>query len=695
MAEWIGQTIGKVRIDKYLAHGGMAEVYLGTHLTLDRQVAIKFMRSYVENDPDLLARFQREARAVAALRHPNIVQVYDFDTHDGHPYLVMEYLQGPSLATYLHDLHENGVKLSLDQVTHFLKSLAAGVDYAHSQNIIHRDIKPANIILHNKSEEYSPLVTLPKDTEPIITDFGLVRLTNSATKTISGVVSGTPAYMSPEQAQGMATDHRSDIYSLSIVLYEMLAGNPPFGGESTLGIILKHINEPPPPIEGIAPEIQAVITKALSKNPKDRYQSARELFTDFYQAIGTHVESKTVLSPRISTPVPATVSTRPVPRRNNFLWVGVGLFACLCFGFFATGILGVSIYSFFPRNNTAVPTNAHEHGVAAPGTPADGIATSPAEPVYFGVLRFQGALDQVTISANLPDQQAGSQYEAWLIENNGEGLINLGVLTNDGTGQFSVTYTDPQSRNLLEIYASMEITLEPNPDPSPNPSGNVLYSSSIPAGSLEHIRHLLVKFEDDRGLLNGMVDTSQLIEQAAQEMQTAYDNGDLKTTQANAEAMVNLIVGNESDDYKDWDGNKKINDPGDGFGLLLNGGNGGYIGGTLDHAELSMSSPDAPAGVKLHGEHVTISTKNVEEWAAQLRDVAKRIAEANGEIPEADIRLAASLADQILNGLDLNGNESVEPIPGEGGALTALQHAEYMADMPIMEGQGLIPPPAQ
>ncbi|HNM38446.1 MAG TPA: serine/threonine-protein kinase, partial [Anaerolineales bacterium] len=208
MADWIGQTIGKVRVEKYLARGGMAEVYLGTHLTLDRPVAVKVMHSFVESEPELIARFQREAKAVAGLRHPNIVQVYDFDTHDGHPYLVMEYLKGPSLASLLRELHKNGARLSLSQVAQLLKSLAAGIDYAHSQGIVHRDIKPANIILNNKSGNYA-VDQLPRDTECIITDFGLVRLSNSTTQTASGVVSGTPAYMSPEQAQGSAIDSRS------------------------------------------------------------------------------------------------------------------------------------------------------------------------------------------------------------------------------------------------------------------------------------------------------------------------------------------------------------------------------------------------------------------------------------------------------------------------------------------------------
>jgi serine/threonine protein kinase len=696
MADWLGQTIGKVRIEKYLAHGGMAEVYLGTHMTLERQVAVKFMHRHVETEPDLLDRFQREAKAVAGLRHPNIVQIFDFDTYEGHPYIVMEYLRGPSLANYLRDLHDNGAKLSLEQITHLLKSLTSGVDYAHSQNIIHRDIKPANIILHNKSDEYSPTNPLPKDTEPILTDFGLVRITTSTTKTITGLVSGTPAYMSPEQAQGMATDHRSDIYSLGIVLYEMLAGNTPFEGDSTLGIILKHINEPPPPIEDIAPEVQAVINKALSKNPKDRHQSARELFTEFYRAVGLNAESETVHSLRIQTPVPATVSTKPAPRRNNLLWVGVGLFVCLCFGFITTSILGVSVFSFFPFIAGTTPTAAQPQVTATTDVSTPSANSLPTESPSLGVLRFQGLLDQVTISANLPDPPAGNQYEAWLIENDGESHISLGILSSNGTGQHNLTYIDPQNRNLLENYASMEITLESNSDTSPNSSGNVLYSSRIPSGSLTHIRHLLVQFEETPGLTRGLLNTAQLIHESAKAMQDAFGDKNSKTVRTNAEAIVNLIVGDQSNEYGDWDSNRNINDPGDGFGLLLNGDHVGYIGGTISHTEYAMESPDATEGVKLHGGHVIVSARNVEEWATQLRDVAKRLATVElAESTEADIRLAVSLAEQILTGLDINGNESVEPIAGEGGAATAFEHAEYMTDMPILEGEGQTPPPAE
>jgi hypothetical protein len=157
-----------------------------------------------------------------------------------------------------------------------------------------------------------------------------------------------------------------------------------------------------------------------------------------------------------------------------------------------------------------------------------------------------------------------------------------------------------------------------------------------------------------------------------------------------------MIVGAQSSDYKDWDKNGNTDEPSDGFGLLLNGSQTGYIEGTISHSELAASAPDATANIKLHSEHVIISARNAEGWAIQLRDVAKRILESpSGEVSEADVRLLISLTKQLHQGVDIDGNESVDPVQGEGGALTAFQHAEYMADMQILEGANVIPPPGE
>ena len=375
MPEWIGKTIGKVRIEKLLARGGMAEVYLATHLNLERPVAVKLLHSHIEEEPTLLERFHREAKVVAGLRHHNIVQIHDFDTSDGHPYIVMEYLKGPTLSSYLRGLHERNERIPQHQVARLLKALTDALDYAHSEGVIHRDIKPGNIILHNRTEAIPLDQPLANGVEAILTDFGLVRIINATTQTASGMVSGTPAYMSPEQARGDKTDHRTDIYSLGVVLYEMLAGRVPFEADSTMAVIYMHIHTPPPPIPELPEDVQAVLDRALSKNPNDRYQTSHEMAVDFFRSIGMTAEARTIQEPfpAISKPVERTKTEAPAkpepvirPARTR-TWVTVGLFSFICLLALGVGAWGLS--SFLPQGSN--PTAE----VAAPAT------TDPVETV--------------------------------------------------------------------------------------------------------------------------------------------------------------------------------------------------------------------------------------------------------------------------------------------------------------------------
>jgi serine/threonine protein kinase len=398
VAEWLGRTIGKVRIDKYLARGGMAEVYLGTHLTLERPVAVKVLHSYIEEDLDLLERFHREAKIVAGLRHPNIVQIYDFDTVDGHPYIVMEYLKGPPLSIYLRNLHKRNERIPHHQVARLLKALTSALDYAHEQNVIHRDIKPGNILLHGKADEIPIDQPLTSDVEAVLTDFGLVRIVNTASQTTTGRISGTPAYMSPEQARGDRTDHRTDIYSLGIVLYEMLAGRVPFEADSTLSVIYKQINDPPPPIPGISPPVQKVMDRALLKNPDDRYQTSRDMAVDFFLAIGMTEDAKTIsdvlqeeakktlVEASSETTRQASDSEKPKPTRRKSTRLGLGIF--LLIGLLTLVIGAILIFSkpgIFPiaagvqPTASAAPTTVNASLIESPVPTAK--ATSPASSV--------------------------------------------------------------------------------------------------------------------------------------------------------------------------------------------------------------------------------------------------------------------------------------------------------------------------
>ena len=251
MSELIGQKLGKYQIVSQLGKGGMAEVYKAYHPDLERYVAIKLLHAHV-NSPEFAARFKREAAAIAKLRHPNIVQVYDFDTDGERAYMVMELIEGTSLQDALH-----GAPLFLTQIRSYFLQLLNAVAFAHANDIIHRDLKPANILLEQREDS----------TRLILTDFGIARTVGMNTET--GAIMGTPAYMSPEQGQGERGDARSDIYALGIILYELATGRIPFTADNLIGLVMKQIQEAPEPPSAfnpeLPPEIEAAILKALSK----------------------------------------------------------------------------------------------------------------------------------------------------------------------------------------------------------------------------------------------------------------------------------------------------------------------------------------------------------------------------------------------------------------------------------------------
>lgn len=294
-----GQTLGRYRVLEALGRGGMARVYRGYHPQLDRYVAIKVLRPDLAEEEEFPARFQREARAVAALRHPNIVQVFDFDVQRGVYYMVMELLEGDTLKTRLNDLRVRGEKMALGEMTRVLLDVLAGLSYAHGEGMVHRDIKPANILLTKRGQA-------------VLADFGIAHIVGGTRHTVSGALMGTLNYMAPEQGLNNQSDARSDIYSLGIVFYEMLTGRTPFEADTPLAILMKHINDPLPLPRSIDPSIpepfERVVLKALAKRPEDRYQSAE----DMARALRAAAEEAGVELPeRVSLPLSFTMPGAP------------------------------------------------------------------------------------------------------------------------------------------------------------------------------------------------------------------------------------------------------------------------------------------------------------------------------------------------------------------------------------------------
>ncbi|HRK89595.1 MAG TPA: protein kinase [Anaerolineales bacterium] len=669
MASWSGKTLGKVQIGEMIARGGMAEVYFGEHTLLDRKVAVKIMRDHVDEDPETRARFEREARVMANLHHPNIIQIFDYDLADGRPCIVMELVTGTSLGMYLKSLQKRDKKLSYHEIARLLLPIASAIDYAHNQNIVHRDIKPANILLRPKGGSFQIEEPLPADIEPVLTDFGLVRLLDSTIQTSTGTVSGTPAYMSPEQARGDKVDRKTDIYSLGVVLYEMIAGVVPFDAESSFGVLMKHLNDPPPPIPGISSDLQAVINRALAKNPEDRYHSASDLVNEFiavFQGQTIAAETQAILQKAAQAQTKKTSVFTP-------LLMAVG----------ALILVAVGALAFFLLRPGAKPTRDEN-------LPVGRIS-------YFD---FNWAMDKAVISVNgLPMPERGKHYEVWYLAQGGEIRRNVGMIPMTEAGG-QITFLEPEARNLLEVFDQVEVTLEPDNDPNPNePSGRVVASSVFPPLALVHVRHLVVSFADapeGTPLVSGLWYMVDAIDTSILELNDAFAAGDEATFRVKIEEIINQTVGEKNAQlYKDWNGDTRVSDPGDGYGLLGQVDQG-YAAQTISHVQFAAQSADATQNIQTHSEHIIVCVNNITGWSEQILELAIRLQDMPfGTEMEPLVAEILSLSSNMLYGADTNGNGLIEPVIGEGGADTAYEHAYYLTDMPLLPGAHRVPPPAQ
>jgi tRNA A-37 threonylcarbamoyl transferase component Bud32 len=269
-ADLSGRQLGDFRLLRRLGRGAMADVYLAEQCSLRRQVAFKALKSHLATDPTYVARFQREARAAAALVHANIVQIHEVGCIEGVHFIAQEYVQGQNLRDWLHRNGPPDAALAID----IMRQVAAALAKAADQGIVHRDIKPENIMLTRSGEVK-------------VADFGLARLPDAGEGvdlTQIGITLGTPLYMSPEQVEGKPLDPRSDIYSLGITCYQMLSGTPPFVGGTVLGVAVQHLKKRPKLLDNLCPHLPPplcrIVHKMLAKEPERRYQSARELLAD-------------------------------------------------------------------------------------------------------------------------------------------------------------------------------------------------------------------------------------------------------------------------------------------------------------------------------------------------------------------------------------------------------------------------------
>ncbi|HRJ75243.1 MAG TPA: serine/threonine-protein kinase, partial [Anaerolineales bacterium] len=355
-----GQTLGSYRIINEIGAGGMASVYKAYQASMDRNVAIKVLPKQLAESDEFVKRFQQEARTIAKLEHPYILPVFDYGEENGTTYFVMRYLEAGTLK----DKIQAG-PLSLKEIDRIFTQLADALGYAHAQGVVHRDLKPANTLVDANGNLF-------------LTDFGIAKLLESASPrlTQTDAILGTPAYISPEQAAALDVDQRSDIYSLGIILYEMVTGRVPFTADTPLAVILKHLQDPLPlPSKvkpDISPAIEQVILKSLAKDPDDRFATTEDFLSAWKDALKNIPLNTGKISASQSTgKVDSAPSTSSKPKRSLTGWA-IGCVVIICLLITAIGAFGLATSLFnFPSNESPTQIPTRESPTQAPAPTED------------------------------------------------------------------------------------------------------------------------------------------------------------------------------------------------------------------------------------------------------------------------------------------------------------------------------------
>ena len=489
----IGQVLdGRYRIERMLGEGGMGIVYKGVHTTLGKALAIKVLRPEVSKNEEILQRFRQEAQSASQIGNPHIIDISDFGTlPDGSTYFVMEFLTGKSLTAALCE-----TKFSSARTIHVIKQLAGALGAAHEIGIVHRDLKPDNVQLIERGGQ--------KDFVKVL-DFGIAKVGGSTSKlTQAGQVFGTPHYMSPEQCAGTNVDHRTDIYALGVMLYEMACGKVPFDADNLMGILTKHLYEnaiPPrelsPPVD-VSPALEAIILKCLQKKPDARYQSMSELAADL-EALERGNQPKAITEPRLQRPpagagpgtltgVEARISMGSAPpdlaiRKNRApLYVGAGSTLAVV-GFVSFLVLGKG------------PAQPGQNGVDAPAaeipTPtADPSVPQPTAAAQPGAAPTQAVAPQVVEPAPLPKLSVSSNPDHAEVYASGQLVGNTPyTLTKPESGKpvkLELRLPGYQNKSVEISNQSSDVTLqleklEVRPAPRPAASSHTKRPRTEPA----------------------------------------------------------------------------------------------------------------------------------------------------------------------------------------------------------------------
>lgn len=689
-----GRKLGQYKITDMLDKGGMGTVYRAYQETVDRYVAIKVLPPHPGLDDEYIQRFQLEARTIGSLQHPHILPLYDYGAEEDVLYLVMAYVDGGTLDDLIHD-----GPMRLSRIEELVRQISGALDYAHRKGVVHRDIKPGNILIDAEGHA-------------LLADFGIVKmLKESSNLTGTGVV-GTPAYMAPEQSQGMEIDGRVDIYALGVMVYEMLTGKKPFKADTPMQLLLKHINDPVPNVlddnDNLPGGLRTVLETALAKDPDDRYQSAVEFAEAFSQAVHNQGDSlaavqraypldkslddltehgaggmastqrsgeeatetgangQTIPSAAANAPENTTAPQTIIMRDStNPLVLLAG------FGFIALVIVVVAILLLNQQNSQPAvannPTPDESTAVAVvDDTPVETVESAvddgPIEPAIetFGQVRYttiDAPGDAVNLRVEgLENPGDDGTYVAWLINTDSGEVLSLGELVVDAFGDGAQVFRSEDGMMLPASYNAVGITIEA--DAGDTPEGDLIYSGSVPVEVMTTLREIFVESEDG---LNG----GSLLEGASTEARTATQHAGLAARatsvggmRSHAEHTLNILRGEE----EDYDGDGRGANPGRGVGVYF------FLDTIESLLDEAVNASDSTINVEVNAELIRVCTLNTRIRAEQVEDLENEMLEADSiESVEAQAAESTELTEALQSGVDLNENGNVEPFEGECG----------------------------
>lgn len=685
-----GKQLGKYKLTERLGRGGMAEVYKAFQSGVERDVAVKVMHGHLADSADFRQRFQREAKAIGQLQHPHIVRVIDFDIQDDNYYMVMEFVQGGDLRGYL----DQAGALPVVEALSLTQQLASALSYAHHSGMIHRDIKPANIMFADEGR-----------TQTILTDFGVARLLDEVQMTMSGTSLGTPSYMAPEVVTGDGADQRSDVFSLGVVLYEMLTGRTPHKGDTPYAVMLKQANEPlPPPTQfqpTLSPAVETVVMKAVAREPDDRYATAEEFLT----AIQSLDEADNVKPLKAVPPPKKKKAAVATATKNKWLPLAGAIAGVLLIGMITLFLLtrtdsepeptfladvtptqaevaavATATAAIIEETATTIPTLAPTPVPTDPPTvepsPVPTIEPTPvtveadptpepvdieALPLIFDDIRFIDSdagnafiCDIELERVRLPD--AGTNYVVWLGE--GNALQSLGVLPLEGNvGRLSADL----GISAIDAFDRLVISMEPEDAALDTVSGDIVFDSELSAELINPLRQMLV---------NDLVDADIQLDIALRHagfMQDALNADDLAEALNHAEHVINILDGVTGDNFGDFNGDNQAQNPGDDVGVRV------YLAQAQTGADEAFAQSTA-LFAQTHAENSVAAIGNASQLQDEAQDLALKLfaMDSIDELQPFADQLLETL-NQVRVGNDLDEDGVVEPLVSEGGISAAYE----------------------